>query len=196
MPDGCGVFLRFIATRTPHSWERRRCARTSLTWRRIEASAPRPRIRPSALSCSSSGRCLAASWRTWTTRPAPSALDEISYPSVVDDAGERISFNRDWLLENLQPVIEFEEQHNVPVYVGEFGLFRWVPGAAAFIDDEVGLFEEYGWNYAFYVWRGDVVDFDAFNMEYGPDRNNTSAVAENSLLSASTVEWSQYTDFP
>ncbi len=123
------------------------------------------------------------------------ALD-ITYPSVVVDEGERIEFNREWLADNLEPAVAFAREHDVPIYVGEFGLFRWVPGGAAFIADEIALFEERGWNYAYYAWRGDVVGFDAFNMEFGSDPADTSPVSDNQLLSAFTAGWSRNTDLP
>ncbi len=121
---------------------------------------------------------------------------DISYPSTVVDAGERIEFNREWLATDMEPVVAFSRGHDVPIYVGEFGAFRWVPGGAAFIADEVELFEESGWNYAYYVWRGDVVGFDAFNAEFGSDSADTDAVAGNPLLGAYTAEWSRNTDYP
>lgn len=46
----------------------------------------------------------------------------IHYPSVVDDAGVKITFDRTWLEENYRPVREFARQHDVPIYVGEFGV--------------------------------------------------------------------------
>ncbi len=106
----------------------------------------------------------------------------IHYPSVVDDAGVKITFDRTWLEENYRPVREFAEQHDVPIYVGEFGVLRWVPGAAAFLHDQTELFEQYGWNYAVYVWRGDEPYFDGFNLEYGPDPENHTIDLDNPLL--------------
>ncbi|MHC4444243.1 MAG: cellulase family glycosylhydrolase [Planctomycetota bacterium] len=116
----------------------------------------------------------------------------VSYPSTV----EGTNFNRDWLVNNLQPVLNFAQQHNVPIYVGEHGLFRWVSNGAAFISDLTGLFEQYGWNYAYYVWRGDETDFNGYNIEYGSDRNNTNPIPNNPLQAAFTAHWSKNTNFP
>ena len=120
----------------------------------------------------------------------------IGYPSVVQVAGESIDFNRNWLVENLRPALEFAQQNDVPIYVGEFGAFRWVPGAVTYVSDEMSLFEQYGWNYAFYVWRGDDVGFDGFNVEYGLERNNHAPGSGNPLEQAFTDRWRQNVSFP
>jgi hypothetical protein len=120
----------------------------------------------------------------------------IGYPDVVDDYGETIAFDRAWLEENYQPVHEFAQQHDVPIYVGEFGAVRWVPDAAAFLHDQTDLFEQYGWNYAVYVWRGDEPDFDGFNLEYGPDPENHAPSPDNPLLGVFFDRWAQNVDFP
>ncbi len=118
------------------------------------------------------------------------------YPDVVDDYGETITFDRAWLEENYRPVRQFAREHKAPIYVGEFGLLRWVPDADAFLHDQTELFEEYGWNYAVYVWRGDEADFDGFNLEYGPDPGNHAPAPENPLLNVFLDRWARNTDFP
>jgi hypothetical protein len=120
----------------------------------------------------------------------------ISYPDVVNDYGETITFDRAWLDENYRPVREFAQQHNVPIYVGEFGAVRWVAGAAGFLFDQTDLFEQYGWNYAIYVWRGDEPDFDGFNLEYGPDPENHAPIPDNTLLNVLSNRWAQNVYFP
>jgi cysteinyl-tRNA synthetase len=120
----------------------------------------------------------------------------ISYPDVVEDYGKQIVFDRTWLEENLRPALDFAQEYEVPIYVGEFGAFRWVPGGAEFLHDQTGLFEQFGWNYAYYVWRGDELYFDGFNMEYGPDPQNHVPISDNPLLSAFLNRWAQNVYFP
>jgi cysteinyl-tRNA synthetase len=122
--------------------------------------------------------------------------DSITYPMVVEDAGETIEFNREWLESNLAPALEFSETHQIPIYVGEFGAMRWVPNAAQFVADQISLFEEYGWNYAYYVWRGDDAYFDGFNMEYGPDPSSHAEVPGSEVLQVHLDRWSENTFFP
>lgn len=121
---------------------------------------------------------------------------DIRYPDVVEDYGETITFDNSWLEDNYQPVYEFARQHDVPIYVGEFGVYRWVPDAVTFLHDQTDLFEQYGWNYAVYVWRGDEPDFDGFNLEYGSNPEAHSPVPNNPLLGVILDRWAQNVDFP
>ena len=120
----------------------------------------------------------------------------IRYPDVVDAYSETITFDRAWLEENYRPVRQFAQQHNVPIYVGEFGALRWIPDATAFLSDQMDLFEQYGWNYAVYVWRGDEPDFDGFNLEYGPDPANHVPILDNPLLTIFRDRWAANVDLP
>jgi hypothetical protein len=121
---------------------------------------------------------------------------EYSYPDVIRDSGESFEFNRETFEEYLSPVIDFAAKHDVPIYVGEFGAMRWVPNAEIFLRDEIEIFEQHGWNYAYYVWRGDEPDFDGFNLEYGADPDNHTSQPGNPLFSLFTAQWSLNLDFP
>ena len=58
-----------------------------------------------------------------------------SYPDVIQGDEEKVNFDRDWLEEYLQPVVNFSVTYDVPIYVGEFGAMRWVPNAEIFLRD-------------------------------------------------------------
>jgi hypothetical protein len=120
----------------------------------------------------------------------------ISYPSVVEHEGETIRFDRTWQEEHLRPVADFARRHGVPIYVGEFGAFRWVPGAEQFVRDQTELFERHGWSYCVYVWRGDETHFDGFNLEYGTKPTDHDPVPDNPLLRLFRERWSKNGIFP
>lgn len=120
----------------------------------------------------------------------------IQYPDEVDDYGETIVFDRGWLHDNYSPVRQFVEQYDVPIYVGEFGALRWVPNAVDYLRDQMGFFEEYGWNYAVYVWRGDESGFDGFNLEFGPDPDDHQQDLQNDLMGIFLDKWALNVDFP
>jgi cysteinyl-tRNA synthetase len=122
--------------------------------------------------------------------------EDIRYPDEVEDSGERILFDQSWLEGNYQPVREFAAENLSPIYVGEFGALRTVPDAPAFLEDQINLFEEYGWNHAVYVWRGDEPEFDGFNLEMGPDPGNHRPDHDNTLLNVFRESWQQNTTFP
>jgi hypothetical protein len=73
---------------------------------------------------------------------------------------------------------------------------RWVPGAIEFHRDLTALFEQYGWNYVYYTWRADTIDWDGFNLEYGTDPNNHTIELDNPLLGVYLDRWSRNIDFP
>ena len=120
----------------------------------------------------------------------------VRYPDTVNDYGERIRFDRAWLEAYYGPAREFARQHNVPIYVGEFGAVRWVPDAEAFLRDQTELYEQFGWNYAVYVWRGDEPYFDGFNLEFGPDPENHAVILVNPLLGMFRDRWAQNVHVP
>jgi len=79
---------------------------------------------------------------------------KIRYPGEfdIDWDGRRDSFNKRWMDELFGIIDEFKAEQGAPVTVMEFGLMRWEPGAASFMDDEMSLFEQRGINHALWVW--------------------------------------------
>jgi hypothetical protein len=126
---------------------------------------------------------------------------ECSYPGKcdIDWDGQKEQFDKAWLTDFLLLIDVFADNHNVPVAVNEFGVIRWIPGAAQFMDDEMGLFEEKGMNYALWEWETSwephTEEENAFNFLYGPDPDNTTAVP-NELKDVITNYWSHNTVRP
>lgn len=124
-----------------------------------------------------------------------------SYPGRfdLDWDGSPDDFDRDWLEDFLSPISEFSASHGVPVAVDEYGVNRWVPGADAYMDDIMDLFEEMGVNHSFWEWSTSWPDFeeDVHDMNYlfGPDPHNLT-FTDNDLLDAITRHWSQNTVRP
>ncbi len=114
----------------------------------------------------------------------------------VDYDGEADRFDRDWLERMLSPVMAFQEEHALPVSVNEFGAERWVPDAAQFMDDQMGLFEELGMNHMLWAWDPAwepwTSSSNGFNFLFGPDAENVAPV-ENDLLDVITGYWSRNT---
>jgi hypothetical protein len=99
----------------------------------------------------------------------------ITYPGRLDLDwdGTPDPFDRAWLDDLLGAVDEFRARTGAPVAVNEFGVIRWVPGAAEFLGDEIGLFEDRGLNYALWVWDPAWAPWSSsvndFNFRFGPD---------------------------
>jgi uncharacterized protein (TIGR01370 family) len=126
---------------------------------------------------------------------------ECSYPGMCDTDWDdrKEQFDKNWLVDLLSTVDIFTTTHKVPVAVNEFGVIRWVPGAAQFMDGEMGIFEEKGMNSALWEWqsswRAFYKEVNAFNFLFGPDPHNTEEV-DNDLLQVIKRYWSYNTVRP
>jgi len=120
---------------------------------------------------------------------------ELGYPAAadLDYDGDAEQFNRRWLDDLLATVDEFVAEGDVPVAVNEFGVMRWVPGAAEFLADQMDLFEKRGMNHALWSWDPSwkpwTRENDAWNFRHGPDPDSHSDVNPNDLLDAITKYW-------
>ncbi|MFQ6014086.1 MAG: glycoside hydrolase family 5 protein [Anaerolineae bacterium] len=118
-----------------------------------------------------------------------------TYPGVFDTDwdGDDDQFNRAWLEDLLSTVDTFAATHGVPVAVNEYGLMRWQPGAADFMDDQMDLFEQRGMNYALWEWQTSWEPFaeevHAFNFRLGPDPDNRADVASSDLIEVIAQYW-------
>ncbi len=118
-----------------------------------------------------------------------------TYPGVFDTDGDGASevFDRVWLEECLSAAMDFSRLYGAPVAVTEFGVVRWAPGAAAFMEDSMRLFEEEGWNHALWVWHPSWKDWnrevDDFDFTHGPDPLNHTAVKSSGLIAAIRNAW-------
>lgn len=124
------------------------------------------------------------------------------YPGSLDLDwdGNPDDFNQEWMDEELLfPVDEFSEQYGVVIGVDEFGLNRWVPGAAIYMDELMELFENRGMNYSIWAWPTSWPEFEeevhAMNFLLGPDPDNRSPV-DNDLQDVIAEYWSLNTIRP
>lgn len=125
-----------------------------------------------------------------------------AYPGALDTDwdGELDSFDKAWLDDLLSPVDTFADTHRVPVAVNEFGVVRWVPGAAEFMDDQMALFEQRGMNYALWLWESSWPpiqdEIDAFNFRHGQDPHTHADVESSPLQDVIIRYWGRNTVRP
>jgi len=122
---------------------------------------------------------------------------DCTYPGTcdVDWDGVAEPFDRAWLDDLLSTVDDFKAAHGVPVAANEFGVMRWEPGAADFMDDQMDLFEQRGMNYALWLWETSwepyAEEVDAFNFRHGPDPHNHADVESSKLMDVIVAHWEQ-----
>ena len=127
---------------------------------------------------------------------------EYTYPGEFDTNwdGSDDQFNHVWLDELLSTIDDFVAEHDAPVAVNEFGVVRWEPGAAQFMDDQIGLFEQRGMNHALWVWETSWDEYaeevDAFNFRHGPDPNEHAGVESSDLMDVIVKYWGRNTARP
>jgi hypothetical protein len=118
-----------------------------------------------------------------------------SYPGEfdLDWDGKPDSFNQEWLDEYLLVIDEYRRKWDVPVAVNEYGIVRWVPGGAAFLDDQLALFEERGLNHAIWMWDPSwkpwTEEVNAMNYRFGPDPRNHADQLPNPLMDTLQKYW-------
>jgi aryl-phospho-beta-D-glucosidase BglC (GH1 family) len=74
----------------------------------------------------------------------------------------------DQLRKALQPVRDFQRDHNVHFYIGEFSAIRWAPDQSAerYLRDVIQVMEENGWDWAYHAFR----EWDGWSVEHGENR--------------------------
>lgn len=119
-----------------------------------------------------------------------------TYPGTCDldwDGDYDDSLDSAWLTDLLVTVDNYATAHSVPVAVNEFGIVRWADGAAAFMDDQMALFEQHGWNHALWAWEPAwepwSQEVTAFNFRFGPDPENHSDLSSNALQETIVSYW-------
>lgn len=111
----------------------------------------------------------------------------LSYPGRMPINGKSITVDKAYLQQTLQPLRAYKEAHSVPVAVTEFGVRRYVPGAATYLSDFLDIVEEIGAAHA--VWEFVVSAqrplFNDFDVQGGPDASVKTSV-DNQVQTAIT----------
>lgn len=108
------------------------------------------------------------------------------YPGPIpsDLYEETRIWNRELIEEFLEPVKTFQQENNVPIFVGEFGCNRRVPTCVNYLTDLFALFDDEGWGRTLYIWR----DNDGFDYDKGVTGDERTEDSE--YLQLFREEWS------
>jgi len=119
------------------------------------------------------------------------------YPDYLDTNwdGNKEQFNKTWLDNLLKILDQFINKYQVAVAVNEFGLVRWAPNSADFMDDQMALFEQRNFNHALWAWNCSwteyEVEVDAFDFMHGSSKSNHKDVPGNPLLAVIKKYWAK-----
>ncbi len=105
-------------------------------------------------------------------------------------------YDKEVLRQILDPVVRYQRDYGVHIYIGEFSAIRWAPDESAYryLRDCIELFEEYGWDWAYHAFR----EWDGWSVEHGPDRNDharTAIPTQRRLLLESWFSQNRKPDF-
>ena len=96
--------------------------------------------------------------------PRKGTYDSYRFPGPIGSDGS--IWNMAKLLESLQRARDYQQQHNVDIFVGEFSAARWAPGAPNYLKSMIRIFERWGWDWAYHAWR----ESEVWDLEYVDDR--------------------------
>lgn len=99
--------------------------------------------------------------------------NRIAYPGKINS----VAWNRGQMRKALRPVIDFQKKYRVPIFVGEFSAAAWAPGAAEYLKDCTGLFEELGWDWTYHAFR----EYDGWSVEHEGTYGNLKPAESDTL---------------
>ncbi len=90
------------------------------------------------------------------------------YPGMLKmfDGSPLKLWDRAALEEYMRPALDFMKTYKVNMFVGEFGVVRWAPGAAQWLADKASLFEQYGVSWTCHNYAG---AWDGWNVTVPAD---------------------------
>jgi hypothetical protein len=76
----------------------------------------------------------------------------------------------------LKPVVDFQKNYNVHIYIGEFSAIRWAPGQSAhdYLRDLIEIFEAHGWDWSYHAFR----EWHGWSVEHDSNPQNTRRVEQ------------------
>jgi len=104
--------------------------------------------------------------------------EQVTYPGFRAPGNQQVAWDKTTIEAKLAPVRAFQQKHHVPIFVGEFGCARYAPGAEQWMRDQIDLYENYGWSWAYWAFR----EWDVMNIERTADATDKSNHPDAPLL--------------
>jgi hypothetical protein len=104
------------------------------------------------------------------------APSDITYPGSIPHNSSLVWWDKDALAGKGDPranlrttyAIDWAEENNVPMYIGEFGTRAWIDGHLTYLEDIFDLLDSWNLHYAHFAWRG--TSYEAFGIY--PERDS------------------------
>lgn len=108
---------------------------------------------------------------------------DLVYPGLING----IRWDKESLRAAMAAAIDFQEEFNVHIYVGEFSAIRWAPDNSAYryLRDAIELFEEYGWDWSYHAFR----EWDGWSLEHGAVKEDRKPTAEPTDRKKLFLKW-------
>jgi endoglucanase len=104
--------------------------------------------------------------------------DKIAYPGFRVPGQQGPPWDKTVLQARLAPVLAFQQQNHVPIFVGEFGGARFAPGVEQWMRDQIDFYEQAKWSWAYWAFR----EWDVMNIERTADAADKINRADAPLL--------------
>jgi endoglucanase len=91
--------------------------------------------------------------------------DKVRYPGFRVPGEQGGPWDKIALEGRFAPVVAFQQKHQVPIFVGEFGCARYAPGVEEWLRDQMEIYEKNGWSWAYWAFR----EWDVMNIERTAD---------------------------
>jgi endoglucanase len=104
--------------------------------------------------------------------------DNVVYPGFREPGKPDLAWDKATLEAKLTPVRAFQRKCKAPIFVGEFGWARFAPGVVPWIRDQIDLYEQYGWSWAYWAFR----EWDVMNIEHTADSTDKANHPDTPLL--------------
>ena len=90
---------------------------------------------------------------------------DVYYPGVINGK----YWDATTIKREVEPVVAFENQHKVPILIGEFGSVRYAPGSVEYLSDLIDAYDRYDWGWIYFSYKGTPLwDFRA-TLEVNPN---------------------------
>lgn len=117
--------------------------------------------------------------------------DRVIYPGFRVPSKPAEAWDTTVLEARFAPVRAFQQKHHVPIFVGEFGCARYAPGAEEWLRDQINLYEQHGWSWAYWAFR----EWDVMNIERTADPADKLNHSDTPLLRLFKTHFAKDTQF-